>query len=220
MVRQAKVRPGTGGARTFTSPADGLAAIITGVILMIVEKYRGVATGAQGRVLDHVLNDHLKLLAKPMGRDGRSGGHRVDGFRHGGDGLVGPALSHGASVRVETVNQTAVVLLGLQRLVENPAFKYKHARIQRLIDHLTPEFKSSVLHCYKGKDVHDWHYGKSARLEDESHLKTSWDMIVKLGKTDARAAAWYRAEAERIAKLWPRVTGSWDGLSNAAGSLP
>ena len=103
-----------------TTTVSGIDLNVVGVILMIVEKYRGVATAKQGRVLDRVLNDHIVLLAKPMSRDGRSGGHRIGGFKRQGDGLVGPALSHGASVRVETVNQTAVVLLGLQRLVENP----------------------------------------------------------------------------------------------------
>jgi len=219
VMRQATARPGAHGARTLVSPADGLAAIITGVILDIVERYRHVATPKQQGVLDHILRDHLTLLSTPMSRDGRGGGHRVSGVKGHGDGLAGPALSHGASVRVETVNQTAVVLLALERLVENPLFAAHHDRIQRMIDHLTPEFRASVEHCYRGRDVHDWHYGLSSRLEDQSHLKTSYEQMKKLAKTNARAKHWYQAQVERIARLWPRVTGK-DDLPNTAGSLP
>ncbi len=220
MVGQAKVRPGTQRARTFTSPADGLAAIITGVVLSIVEKYREVGTAAQQVVLDRVLTDHLRLLATPMSANGRAGGHRVEGVNGEGDGLVGPALSRGASVRVETVNQTAVVLVGLQRLRDNPEFKPRHAKIQKEIDELTAEFKALIRHCYKGRRPHYWHYGLSSRLEDESHLKTSWDMLVKLGRSQSKSAAWFKGQADRIARLWPRVEGPWEGLSNQAGSLP
>lgn len=220
MYRQATVRRGTGGARTFISPADGMAAIITGVVLSIVEKYREHGTPAQQKTLDKILADHLRLLSLPMTADGRGGGHRVSGVKHEGRGLVGPALSHGASVRVETVNQTAVVLLGLERLVENPDFAAQHPRIQHLLDVLTPELKASVLHCYKGGDEHRWHYGLSGRLEDASHLKTTWDMLTKLGRSKSKDAEWFAAQAHRIARAWPRVTGSWDGLHDTPGVFP
>jgi hypothetical protein len=221
MWSQATVRRGTHGARTFISPADGLASIITGVILLIVEKYRDIATPAQKRTLDTVLAHHLRLLSTPLSANGRSGGHRVGGVKHQGKGIAGPALNHGNSVRLETVNQTAVVLLGLERLAMNDELRHVHqARIDRLIAALTPEFKACLLKCYRGRDVHDWHYGLSTRLEDQSHLKTTWDMLKKLARTQSRAKEWYEAQADRIAHLWPRVTGSWDGLSNAAGTLP
>jgi hypothetical protein len=221
MWQQATVRRGTGGARTFISPADGLAGIITGVILCIVDRYREVATPGQQRTLDRILSDHLKLLATPLSRDGRGGGHRVAGVKGKGQGIAGPALNHGNAVRLETVNQTAVVLLGLQRLDENPDLPPRaHARVRRLISELTGEFKRCLVKCYAGRDVHDWHYGLSSRLEDQGHLKTTWDMLVKLGRSKAASAEWYTAQAERIARLWPRVKGPWDGLSSAAGTLP
>lgn len=219
MVGQAKVRPGTKGARTFTSPADGLAAIITGVVLSIVDKYQHVASPAQKAVLERVTRDHLKLLETPMGPDGKTGGHRVVGVKGEGKGLAGPALSHGAPARVETVNQTAVVLLGLQRLVEDPLSAGQHPRIQKLLDQLVPEFKASVVQCYSGPNVRKWKYGLSGRPEDQSHLKTSWDQMRKLGKTQSKHAAWFAAQADRIERLWPRATGPWEGLSNQAGSL-
>lgn len=219
MARQATVRPRTGGARTFISPADGLAAIITGVVISIVEKYREVATPGQRRTLDRVLTDHLKLLEKPLSSDGRSGGHRVEGARREGDGLAGPALNHGHAVRLETVNQTAVVLLSLQRILDNPDLEGRHARVEELVGELTPEFKSCLLRCYRGRNVSRWRYGLGNRREDQSHLKTTWDMLVKLSRTKAKAKAWYKAHADRIERLWPRVAGPWEGLSNQAGSL-
>lgn len=219
MVRQATVRPKTGGARTFISPADGMASIITGVVINIVEKYRELATPGQQRVLNRVLTDHLKLLEKPMSGDGRGGGHRVEGVRRSGDGLAGPALNHGHAVRLETVNQTAVVLLALQRILDNPDFAGRHDRVEKLVGELTPEFKSCLLRCYRGRDVSKWRYGLSSRPEDQSHLKTTWDMLVKLSRTKAKAAKWYKTHADRIERLWPRVAGPWEGLSNQAGSL-
>lgn len=82
-----------------------------------------------------------------------------------------------------------------------------------------PEFKRSVLHCYRGKNAHYWHYGLSSRLEDQSHLKTSYESMVKLSRTKSKSREWYKAEAEHIATLWPRAKGDWEGLSNQAGSI-
>lgn len=220
MMEHAPVRHGT-HIRTPLSPQDGLAVIITAFVLRLCQKYMPFSEKqdeADHAFLKHTLSQHLTLL-DTREHGGHSGGHLTHGIDGKLDALVGPSTPY----QVVTVNQTAITLLTLERLHENPDPIY-HAgdgkKVEHLIKLITPEFKREVLRYYPPHTPpHQWHYGSSSRLEDQSHLKTSWDQLHQLGQTQSKEAAWYKAQADRIAHAWPRAKGSWDGLSNTAGSV-
>jgi hypothetical protein len=213
MMKHSPVR--AGNVRTPTSPADGIAAIITGVILRICDKYSGIATAKQRRFLEHTVIGHERLLTLPL----NTGGHRRKGIvGNQNDGLAGPTRPYS----VVTANQTAVVLTSLLMLAQNDKFKRQRPKLMRLYRTLAPEFKQGLLELYDPhKSPHHWQYGSSGRLEDQSHLKTTYEELKKLGHLAPGAdAKWYEHQVERIAHQYPKVKKSWEeNGSNVAGSL-
>jgi hypothetical protein len=213
MMKHSPVR--AGNVRTPTSPADGIAAIITGVILRICDKYSGIATGKQRRFLEHTVIGHERLLTLPLAK----GGHRRKGIvGNQNDGLAGPTQPYS----VVTANQTAVVLTSLLMLAQNDKFKRQRPKLMRLYKTLAPEFKQGLLKLYDPhKSPHHWQYGSSGRLEDQSHLKTTFEELKKLSHLAPDGdAKWYEHQVERIAHQYPKVKKSWEeNGSNVAGSL-
>jgi hypothetical protein len=218
LMKKAPVRIGS-TVRTPISPADGLAAITTGLVLRAVDKFGKVATLEQKTFLDKTLRDHLNLLSLPLSR----GGHRQVGISGPEvDGLAGPTKIKGVPMQHPpvTINQSAVVLQSLQKLRENPAFATQRPKIEQLISSLMPEFKAGLAARYPAnRKVSQWYYGSAARHEDQSHLKTTYEELKKLGASTSEHAQWAKNTVARIAKAWPRVTGPWEGLSNQEGSL-
>ena len=221
MIDEAPVRPGT-HIRTPLSPQDGLATITTDFVIRVCNKYlpyaKKHAEPKRHAWLEKTLHDHLTLLATPA-HGSYAGGHLTKGLDGKLDALVGPSRPY----QVITVNQTAITLLTLEDMKENPDPQFQATygkKVEHLIEIVTPEFHRELLRWYPpDRPAHDWHYGSSGRLEDQAHVKTTYDELVKLGKSKSRHAAWYAAQARRIAHAYPRVTGSYDGLSNQAGSI-
>ena len=78
------------------------------------------------------------MLTKPVSQ----GGLQMKGVI-GGNAIAGPTL--GAGAPVVTINQTAIVLVGLNRLSQNPALAAKAAQVNGLIGKITPEFKKELV---------------------------------------------------------------------------
>ena len=220
MIDHAPVRPGT-HVRTPLSPQDGLATIITNFVIRICDKYLPWAKQRREpkheQWLQHTISGHLVLLSTPS-TGSHSGGDLTRGLNGKMDGLLGSTTPDDIAV-----NQTAITVLTLEQMRENPDPHYQHLhgkKIDKLLAKFTPELKLEVLRMYPpNKPPHEWDYNNMGKLEDQSHLKTTWSQLDALGRSKSKERAWYRAQADRIAKEAPHVKDGWDSQSGAAGSV-
>jgi len=216
MVNAAPIRPGV-GVRTPLSPADGLATIITNFVIRICNNYlpytKQHKESEKELWLESTILKHLVLLTTPSyGR--YSGGHLTRGLDGKLDALLGSTTPPDIAV-----NQTAITMLTLEEMRENtdPSYQARYGKlVQHLIALFTPEFKHELLFCYSpSRPAHRWLYNTAGKIEDQSHLKTTWSQLDALGSSNL----WYRAQAKRIARAAPHVLAPWNDQSNVPGAV-
>ncbi len=208
------------GLRTPLSRQDGLTTIVTAFVMRAaMRQFRAAGPGARKK-LQRIIGNHLRLSNTPLG----AGGLRVAGVGGGAlTGLAGPT-SNGFSV--ETVNQTAVMLVTLHQLRRDPAFAAHRPVVRGQWARFEPEFRALLLRCYPpGQHPRTWRYGVSPdrpsyhRHEDQSHLKTTYQQLRRLVELEAPNAPWCQQQADRLEAAYPLVNAPWEDLGSHDGSI-
>jgi hypothetical protein len=170
--------------RTAVSPKDGVTSINTGLILSAIAKlYRGAEPNEKA-ALKTLLRNQLTLLTTPASKQ-KDRGSPESGLQLPGDAVAGP--TNGGDAPIETVNQTAVVVLGLNRLLKWAPHLAKENLIDDLTAKITTEFQNELKQSYpdeKPTPGHEsWHYGPNTkRPEDPAHVYFTFQQLLELDR--------------------------------------